>query len=703
MDALKPILQTPLKFLKGIGPSRAGLLAKELDLHTFGDLLYFFPNRYVDRSKFYKVKDLMMATAEVQLVGKIHSFAEKGAGNKKRLTAVFEDETGLLELVWFRNYKWVKEQIREDETYVIYGRINWFGDRISMPHPEMEKLENFKRRGHLGLVPIYPSTEKLVKKGVTQKVMQKWMMELFRQTGKNFPETLSEGIKKHYRLTDKAEALYAIHFPADLNQLARAQYRLKFEELLYMQLQYVYKNRLHKKKIRGHIFEYIGENFNKFYNEVLPFDLTGAQKRVLKEIRRDVKSGSQMNRLLQGDVGSGKTVVAMMSMLMAVDNRYQAAMLAPTEILAQQHFKTIQNWAEKLGLNVALLTGSTKQKERKHIHEALENGQLDILIGTHAILEEKVKFKNLGLAVIDEQHRFGVAQRAKMWKKNDIPPHILIMTATPIPRTLSLTHYGDLDVSVIDELPPGRKPVKTIHLYEKDKPRVYQFIRQQIAKGRQVYVVYPLIEESETLDYKNLTDGYEEIREEFYKDGFHIGMVYGKMPPEEKEKIMRKFKEGELDILVSTTVIEVGVDVPNASVMVIESAQRFGLSQLHQLRGRVGRGAEESYCILLTDYKLSDDARTRIRTMVQTNDGFKIAEVDLQLRGPGDILGTQQSGIVRFKIANLLKDRHILMSARLAAESLLNDDPQFQKPENQIVQKILQENFRKKGFWSYIG
>ena len=698
-----PALDTPLKFLPGVGPARAELLAKELELLTFNDLLHFFPFRYVDRSRFYKVRDLMMASAEVQLKGQIHGFEEKGTGNKKRLTALFEDETGILELVWFKNYKWVKRQIKENEEYVIYGKINWFGDRISMPHPEIEKAEVFKKRGHLGLMPVYPSTEKLIKKGITQKVMQKLVYELFKQVGRNFPETLPEDFKNQNKLIDRSQALYAIHFPKDLNQLAQAQYRLKFEELFYLQLQYVYKNRLRKKKIKGHIFENIGPYFNTFYHEVLDFELTGAQKRVIKEIRKDVKSGAQMNRLLQGDVGSGKTVVAMMSMLMAIDNGFQTALLAPTEILATQHYKTISRWAEKLGLNVSLLTGSTKQKERKIIHQALEDGSLDILIGTHAILEDKVKFKNLGLAVIDEQHRFGVAQRAKMWKKNDIPPHILIMTATPIPRTLSLTHYGDLDVSIIDELPPGRKPVKTMHVYEKEKNKVYHFIRNQINKGRQAYIVYPLIEESEALDYRNLTDGYEEIKEEFLHDGYKIGIVYGKMPAEDKNRVMKKFKDGELDILVSTTVIEVGVDVPNATVMVIESAHRFGLSQLHQLRGRVGRGAEESYCILVTDYKLTDDAKTRIQTMVSTQDGFKIAEVDLRLRGPGDILGTQQSGLIKFKIADLIKDRHILLRARLAAERLLESDPSLSAPQNRTVALVLADLFKKKGFWNYIG
>jgi ATP-dependent DNA helicase RecG len=572
-----------------------------------------------------------------------------------------------------------------------------------MTHAEIEKFEDFQKKGIQGLVPVYPSTEKLVKKGITKRVMQNLVRELFKQTGLNFKETLPEEVIRSNDLMSKSEALRYIHFPPDLNLLAKAQYRLKFEELFYLQLQLLLKRQNRKKSIRGFVFERIGDYFNKFYSDILPFDLTDAQKRVIKEIRRDVKSGRQMNRLLQGDVGSGKTVVAMMSMLMALDNDYQAALLAPTEILAQQHYFTVKNWAEKLNIHTALLTGSSTLSERKKIHEGLENGNIRILIGTHAILEDKVKFKNLGLAVIDEQHRFGVAQRAKMWRKNTTPPHILIMTATPIPRTLALTHYGDLDVSVIDELPPGRKPVQTHHVFDTDRNKVYDFLKNEIEKGRQAYIVFPLIEESEMLDYENLENGYQRITNYFKNDHVRIGMVHGRMKPAEKEAVMQKFKAGDLDILVSTTVIEVGVDVPNASIMVIESAQRFGLSQLHQLRGRVGRGAEQSYCILITDKKLSDDAKIRIRTMTETNDGFKIAEVDLKLRGPGNIMGTQQSGIIRLKIADFVRDTHIMLTARKEAKKLLALDPGLTLPENQIAKEVLKENFKKSGFWNYIG
>ncbi len=702
--AQSDILKKPLRYLKGVGDKRASLLASELDLHTYNDLLHFFPNRYVDRSRFYKIAELNMAPAEVQVKGEFISFREEGGGNKKRLVAEFADDTGSMELIWFKNYKWVERTYQKGRAYVIYGKLNWFGNRVSVIHPEVELLSQFQLHGHLGLVPVYPSTEKLVKKGgLTNKIMRKIMFNLFEETGRNFPETLPGYLIDKLRFISRSDALYRIHFPSNLNELAKAQYRLKFEELFYLQMQLLYHRQQRKTKIKGHVFNKIGDYFNRFYHEVLPFELTGAQKRVIKEIRRDVKTGAQMNRLVQGDVGSGKTVVAMMSMLMALDNGFQAAMLAPTEILAQQHYFNLKKWAEALEIRMALLTGSTKPSERRELLPALENGEIQIIVGTHALIEDKVKFKNLGLAVIDEQHRFGVAQRAKMWKKNTIPPHILIMTATPIPRTLAMTHYGDLDVSVIDELPPGRKPVKTVHMYDRQRTVAYDFIRKQVYAGRQAYIVFPLIEESEVLNYENLTEGYERVQEAFASDGFKIGMVHGAMKPAEKEEVMRRFKEGEIQILVATTVIEVGVDVPNANVMLIESAQRFGLSQLHQLRGRVGRGADAAYCILMTDSKLSDDAKTRIKTMVETTDGFRIAEVDLKLRGPGNIMGTKQSGIIRLKIADFVRDVPLMQHARAEANRILDEDPALQQSENAVVKKVLEHLLKKTRFWSYIG
>ena len=697
------MLQKSIKYLPGIGESRARLLQKELGISTYEDLLNHFPFRYIDRSKYYKISDLRNASADIQIIGKITDIAEVGEGRKKRLTATFADETGEMELVWFKNYKWIQQKLNFEDTFVVYGKPQIFNRKFSIAHPEIETLEERKKKAFLKLQPVYPSTETLVKKGFTSRVWTKIMSGLFEQTGLNFKESLPASVRQELNLIDKNTALYNIHFPQSLDLLNKARTRLKFEELFYLQLQLLLKNIHRKKKIKGHVFGKIGDYFNRFYAEVLPFELTSAQKRVVKEIRKDVKSGVQMNRLLQGDVGSGKTIVAFLSMLMALDNGFQASMIAPTEILAQQHYRGLKKFADALGINIRLLTGSTKQKERKEIAEALESGELQILVGTHAVLEDKVVFKNLGLAVIDEQHRFGVAQRAKMWKKNTVPPHILVMTATPIPRTLALTHYGDLDVSVIDELPPGRKPVKTIHSYSKDRLKVFHFIKSQLEKGRQAYVVYPLIEESEVLDYQNLTDSYEKIKLFFENTPFKIGMVHGKMKQEDKDAEMARFKNNETQLLVATTVIEVGVDVPNASIMLIESAERFGLSQLHQLRGRVGRGAEQSYCILMTEYKLSQEARTRIQTMVATHDGFKIAEVDLQLRGPGNILGTQQSGIMKFRLADIIKDAPLLHTARNMAYKLLKDDFNLQKPEHQNIRYFLQKQIKESGFWNLIG
>ena len=697
------MLRSNIKYLNGIGKVRAELLERELGIKTYEDLLNHFPFRYIDRTKFYQVNEIRNINAEIQLKGKITKPEETGTGRKKRLTAVFYDNTGEIELVWFRNYDYILKKINTVDTYIIYGRPTLFNRKFNIAHPEIETIEERQKKSFLKLQPVYPSTEKLTKKGFNTRLWTQIMTALFKETGLNFKESLPENVLRELKFIDKNQALFNIHFPQSLELLHKAQTRLKFEELFYLQLQLLQKNIQHKRKIKGHIFEKIGHYFNTFYNNVLPFELTGAQKRVVKEIRIDVKSGAQMNRLLQGDVGSGKTIVALLSMLMAIDNGYQAAMIAPTEILAQQHFKSLKTFADKLGLNIKLLTGSTKKKERSEIAENLINGNLHILVGTHAILEEVVKFKNLGIAIIDEQHRFGVAQRAKMWRKNTIPPHILVMTATPIPRTLALTHYGDLDISIIDELPPGRKPVQTIHRYRKEKLKIFEFIKTEILKGRQAYVVFPLIEESEVMDYQNLTDNFEKIQKFFDGTGINIGMVHGKMKPDEKEAEMLKFKNNETQVLVATTVIEVGVDVPNASIMLIESAERFGLSQLHQLRGRVGRGAEQSYCILMTDYKLSQEARIRIKTMTSTNDGFKIAEVDLKLRGPGNILGTQQSGIMRFRIADIIKDAPLMKVARQYAYRILKDDINLEKPQYRNIKFFLQKQIKKTGFWNLIG
>ena len=697
------MFQKDIKYLKGIGKVRAQLLEKELGIKTYEDLLNHFPFRYIDRTKFYKIIEIRNVNADIQIKGKIQKIEETGTGRKKRLTAVFYDDTGEIELVWFRNYDYFLKKLNTTDTYVIYGRPNIFNRKFNIAHPEVETLEERQKKAYLKLQPVYPSTETLVKKGFNTRLWTKIMTSLFEEIGLNFKENLPDNIIKELKLLDKNQALFNIHFPQSLELLHKAQTRLKFEELFYLQLQLIQKNIQHKRKIKGHVFEKIGHYFNTFYHNVLPFELTSAQKRVIKEIRRDVKSGVHMNRLLQGDVGSGKTIVALLSMLMAIDNGFQASLIAPTEILAQQHYKGLKAFVDKIGLNIKLLTGSTKKKERNEIAENLINGNLHILVGTHAILEEVVKFKNLGIAIIDEQHRFGVAQRAKMWQKNHIPPHILVMTATPIPRTLAMTHYGDLDISIIDELPPGRKPVKTIHRYRKDKLKVFEFIKKEKKKGRQAYVVFPLIEESEVLDYQNLTDNYEKIQKFFEGTGIKTGMVHGKMKPEEKEMEMQKFKNNETQVLVATTVIEVGVDVPNASIMLIESAERFGLSQLHQLRGRVGRGAEQSYCILMTDYKLSQEARIRIETMTSTNDGFKIAEVDLKLRGPGNILGTQQSGIMRFRIADIVKDSALMRTARHYAYKILKDDINLTNPEHQNLRYFLQKQIKETGFWNLIG
>ncbi len=699
------IIHTPIEYLSGVGKQRAELLKNELGIFEFQDLLNLFPNRYIDRTRFYKINELQNNLSEVQVIGKIIHLKTVVSNSKKnadRLVATFVDDTGSMELVWFKGLKWMRDSLKINEPYVIFGKANLFNGIFSMPHPEMDLLQDFNKNLGGSIQPVYPSTEKLTKRGITNRVMRQLMQHLFEDVGNAFYENLPESVISSLNLISKAEALINIHFPKDQNTLSKAVLRLKFEELFYIQLQLVRKNILHRQKIKGFTFDKVGEIFTNFYNHHLPFPLTNAQKRVLKEIRNDLGSNAQMNRLLQGDVGSGKTIVALMTMLLAIDNGFQACLMAPTEILANQHYQGISDLLKNTSVKVALLTGSSKTSERREIDQQLQNGELSILIGTHAILEDKVIFNNLGLAIIDEQHRFGVAQRSKLWHKNHIPPHILVMTATPIPRTLAMSVYGDLDISVIDELPPGRKPIQTLHRFENDRAKIYEFIKKEIDRGRQAYVVYPLIEESEALDFKNLTEGYDYISASFPLPKYKVSMVHGRLKPAEKDAEMQRFVAGETQIMVATTVIEVGVNVPNASVMVIESAERFGLSQLHQLRGRVGRGSEQSYCILMTGNQLGNDTRTRMETMVRTNDGFEIAEVDLKLRGPGDLMGTQQSGVLNLRIADIVKDQVLLKAARAQAVDLLKADPNLELPQNRSVAYTLQQLGKHKNIWAHI-
>ena len=841
------LLQTPIAYLKGVGPTRAQTLSSELNINNFEDLLQFYPNRYLDKTQYYKINQLADSGADVQVVGKIIAVKTIGQKKGKRLEASFMDETGEMKLVWFRSHKWIRENLRLHEPYVIFGRVNRYGSMFSMPHPEMELLQEHERGLKISMQPIYPSTEKLQAKGITNRMVSKMVQQLFLETKADFNETLSPTLISELKLIHKADALLNIHFPKSQDLLAKARFRLKFEELFFIQLQLLLKKAVRKRKIKGLTFDKVGDAFNTFFNEHLPFELTKAQKRVIKEIRNDMGSSTQMNRLLQGDVGSGKTIVALMCMLLAIDNGYQACLMAPTEILAQQHYTGLKDLLGHMNVKIALLTGSTKRAERTFLHNQLENGNLNILVGTHAVLEDKVQFKNLGLAIIDEQHRFGVAQRSKLWKKGSpplttppgrvneihakyqtarpstykllkelqqegrknsteaeqilweelktkqlgprfrrqhiidmfmvdfvclskkliveidggyhnspeqkeadtmrtqilnelgykvirfkneevigaidkviknvehelkslpiaevggaLPPHILVMTATPIPRTLAMSLYGDLDISIIDELPPGRKPIKTVHRYDSNRLKVFHFIREEIKKGRQIYIVYPLIQESEALDYKDLMDGFESIAREFPTPAYQISIVHGQMKAQDKDFEMERFVKGETQIMVATTVIEVGVNVPNASVMIIESAERFGLSQLHQLRGRVGRGAEQSFCILMTSHKLSSDAKTRLETMCATNDGFEIAEVDLKLRGPGDLMGTQQSGLLNLKISDIVKDNVILKTARHYAIQTLKKDPKLERPENLPIRKTYTNLVKDKALWGYI-
>lgn len=695
------LLETPIEYLKGVGPARGELLRKELGIHKYGDLINLFPNRYIDRTRYYKIHELLNSNSEVQVVGKVINL--KSVGEKRtRLVATFTDGTGEMELVWFQGQKWIRENLKINVPYVVFGKASSFNGVYNMAHPEMELLTEHEQSLRSAMQPIYPSTEKLVQRGITNKVVNKIMQQLFIETQALFSEPLPAHLVNELKLIPKNAALFNIHFPKSQDLLARAQFRLKFEELFFIQLQLITKNLIRKHKIKGNPFDKVGDYFTNFYNNHLPFELTGAQKRVLKEIRHDMGQAAQMNRLLQGDVGSGKTIVAMMSMLLALDNGFQACLMAPTEILANQHFFGLSELAAPLGINIKILTGSTKTAERRIIHEQLESGELHIIIGTHALLEDKVQFKNLGLAIIDEQHRFGVEQRSKLWHKNEIPPHVLVMTATPIPRTLAMSLYGDLDISVIDELPPGRKPIQTVHRYDSNRLKVWAFLKEEIAKGRQIYIVYPLIQESEKMDYKDLMDGYESISRDFPLPQYSVSIVHGKMKPSEKDSEMERFAKGKTNLMVATTVIEVGVNVPNASVMIIESAERFGLSQLHQLRGRVGRGAEQSYCIMMTGHKLSNDSKIRMETMCRTNDGFEIAEVDLKLRGPGDIMGTQQSGVLNLQIADLVKDRDILQLARQYAIKILKDDAALAKPEHTALRNAFLEISKKKNIWNYI-
>jgi ATP-dependent DNA helicase RecG len=697
------LLETPIEFLKGVGPNRGVLLRKELGIFKYGDLVNFFPNRYIDRTRYYKINELQNNVAEVQIIGKIINIKTVEFGrNQKRLVATFVDDTGQIDLNWFQGHKWIKESLKLNEVCVIFGKCAQYGSQYSMAHPEIELLSEHEKSLRSAMQPVYPSTETLANRGITNRVVNKMMQQLFLETQALYSETLPAYLTTELKLIPKNAALFNIHFPKSAEILAKAQFRLKFEELFFIQLQLITKNLIQKHKIKGHPFTTVGDFFNDFYKNHLPFELTNAQKRVIKEIRTDMGSNAQMNRLLQGDVGSGKTIVAFMSMLLALDNGFQACLMAPTEILANQHFIGLSELAASLNINIKILTGSTKIAARRIIHEELENGTLQILIGTHALLEDKVKFQNLGLAVIDEQHRFGVEQRSKLWKKNTVPPHILVMTATPIPRTLAMSLYGDLDISVIDELPPGRKPIQTVHRFDSNRLKVWKFIRDEIALGRQIYIVYPLIQESEKMDFKDLMDGYESISRDFPLPQYSISILHGKMKPAEKDSEMKRFSEGKTNIMVATTVIEVGVNVPNASVMIIESAERFGLSQLHQLRGRVGRGADQSYCILMTSFKLSSDSKTRMETMVSTNDGFEIAEVDLKLRGPGDLMGTQQSGVLNLQIADIVRDRDILLLARNYAIKILKEDAPLQKTENAILKAVFIELTKKKNIWNYI-
>ena len=689
-----------IKYLPGVGPKRADLLNKELEIHTYLDLLHYYPYKYIDRSKTYKISEIDGSMPYIQLRGRIVSYNTHGEGARRRLTALFSDGTGVIELVWFKGIRYITERYKPGTEYTLFGRPTLFNGKFNIAHPELDPIDD-RIDNTTGLQGYYNTTEKMKNAFLNSKALQKMVYTLLTSIQAPLPETLPAPVIAHMQLMGITDALRNIHFPISVGHLRRAEMRLKFEELFYLQLHILRYTRLRNQKLGGFRFDHIGDCFNNFYHHILPFELTQAQKRVIKEIRADMGSGRQMNRLLQGDVGSGKTLVALMSMLIAVDNGYQACLMAPTEILATQHYEGLKAMVEPLGLRIELLTGSVTKKRRVPILDGLLTGEVNLLIGTHALLEDTVNFANLGFVVIDEQHRFGVEQRARLWNKNKIPPHILVMTATPIPRTLAMTVYGDLDVSVIDQLPPGRKPIQTLLQYDNRRAQLYAALRKQLQMGRQAYIVYPLIQESEKSDLKNLEEGYDLICEAFPE--YQVCMVHGKMKAAEKEAQMQRFVSGEAQIMVATTVIEVGVNVPNASVMIIENAERFGLAQLHQLRGRVGRGAEQSYCILMTSYKINQDTRKRLELMTETNDGFRIAEADMQMRGPGDMEGTQQSGIAfNLQIANLAKDGQILQAARDEANALLDSDERLERPENYIVRKELNRIFERQKNWGLI-
>lgn len=697
------ILNNEIKFLSGVGPKRSDLLNSEAGIATFSDLLYYFPYKYIDRSKFHKISELDVSMPHVQIRGVIEGFYTEGGGRRKRMTALFKDETGTVKLIWFKGIKWITNSLKVNEEYIVFGRPGIFSNTINIIHPEIEDPKKSKSKIISNIQAQYSTTEKLKDNYISSRTISKLLGNLFSLSTLRIADTLPEWLIARYKLMDLHNALFTVHFPNSNKDLEKARYRLKFEELFYIQLKLLTLKIQKKTKTKGGVFQIVGEKFNFFYSKNLPFTLTRAQKRVIKEIRRDLGSGQQMNRLLQGDVGSGKTLVALMSMLIASDNGYQSCIMAPTEILSNQHYNTINDFLQDMDIDIRLLTGSTKKSERVEIANGLEDGSISMIIGTHALIEKTVRFKKLGLVIIDEQHRFGVEQRSKLWQKDPSPPHVLVMTATPIPRTLAMTLYGDLDVSVIDELPPGRKPVRTVHYTDSARLKVFGFIKKQIEAGQQIYIVYPLIKESEKMDYKDLEDGLEAISRAFPPPEYVIAVVHGKMPTKNKDISMKLFKEAKADILIATTVIEVGVDVPNASVMIIESAERFGLSQLHQLRGRVGRGASQSYCVLMSSDKLSTEAQRRVEIMVNTNDGFEIAEADLQIRGPGDIEGTQQSGIgFNLKIANLAKDGQLLEYVRGIAEEILEKDPDLIQEENAILKSELSLLAKAKYDWSKI-
>ena len=704
MNSPASFLDISVVYLKGIGAARAEALQKELGIFTYRDFLTHYPFRYVDKTQFQSVRDVSEEGVSYQLRGQITELQFVGDKRTKRLVARFRDQTGAIDLVWFQGAKWMAEKLKSNTDYIVYGKATAFMGRLNMPHPDIEVVVPGVPLAASAFQAVYNSTEKLKFKNLDSEGIRKTMRVLVSQLNEqNLPETLTPALIADFSLMPRVEAYRQIHVPDTKLLLDKAKFRLKFEELFFVQLKLLRSNQVRHQASAGFVFNKVGDLFNDFYSRYMPFQLTNAQKRVVKEIRVDMGSGRQMSRLVQGDVGSGKTLVALLSMLLAADNGFQSCLMAPTEILAKQHFETISSLVEPLGIKVVLLTGSTKTKARRELHAQLEAGEIHILVGTHALIEDAVVFKNLGLVVIDEQHRFGVAQRAKMHQKNSQPPHVLIMTATPIPRTLAMTLYGDLDTSVIDELPPGRKPITTMHFMESQRLRLIGFMKNEIALGRQIYVVYPLIQESEKMDYQNLQNGYDALLNDFPQPDYQISIVHGKLTPQQKEFEMQRFIKNETQIMVATTVIEVGVNIPNASVMVIESAERFGLSQLHQLRGRVGRGAEKSYCILMTSYKLGADSKLRMETMVRTNDGFEISEVDLKLRGPGDLDGTQQSGVLDLKIADLVHDGQILQLARSAAQAVLNEDPGLQSPENQLLRESLRRMQQSRHSWSKIG